>query len=177
MFGFLFGKKREKIILPTNLVYAHKQAKWSKIVNLLKQEAEVHIMYFDELEKKELESELDKVGIDYKNTSSIQFHNLNFPERIRFINQHSKVIFIDHAASFVSEQKALKHLQDYCSITQFDFYISLEDRILKENLGDNFINLMRQLGVKDNEEITNKSINQAIARVQQKKDKDENINN
>jgi hypothetical protein len=177
MFGFLFGKKRDRIILPTSLIYAHQQAKWDKIINVLEYESETHIMFFDELEKKELEGELDKMGIDYKSTNSIQFHNLNFPERVRFINQHSKIIFIDHAASFVSEQKALRHLKNNCSIIQFDFYISLEDRILKENLGDNFINLMRQLEIQDNEEITHKSINQAIARIQQKKDKDENINN
>lgn len=175
MFGFLFGKKREKIILPTSLVYASKQVKWNKIIHLLEHDSKASILYFDESEKTELERAMANVEIDGKKVSHAQFYNLNFPERIRFVGQHSNIIFIDHSTSFVAEQKALKHLQDNCSITQFNFYISLEDRILKENLDENFVQLMRNIGVKEDEAIVHKSINQAITRIQQKKDQDQTI--
>lgn len=77
---------------------------------------------------------------------------------------HKKIILAEHHPSLQVEENFYKQM----NITTVDYYNSLTEAIFKKAGADKIIDLMRKIGVKDDEAIQHTMISSSIKRLQEK---------
>ncbi len=157
MFGF--GKK-EKPVPVTDLIWLNDTGKKAGLLQLLQQKpAAVLCAWFADTATA-VESFLG--GKEPGHTIYLQ------RELHTSITNNKELIFLEHYPLFKKEQELFRSL-NAAAITVLS---SLEDPLLKQFGGEKISNLMRTLGVDEEEAISHKMITSSLVNAQQKLDKE-----
>jgi preprotein translocase subunit SecA len=181
----LFGKKEE----PNHLgdrVFVNRRQKHDHLMadalQYLKEGKWVLLSYFFNdtgtylsslLKDKEIEfNELDNVRPEMENKINMvqaeSFLTQYFRERLSPGTKEVVILFAEHYPLFKTEEKLLRSLESFGSHASFFFYNSFDDPLLTRFAALKTDELIKNLGIKEDEMISSFLITKAIARVQKK---------
>jgi hypothetical protein len=158
MFG-LFGKK-EKPVPVSDLIWLNDTGKKAGLFQLLKQKPEAVLCTWFANTATEFETFLE--GKEPGHTIYLQ------RELHTSVTNGKEIIFLEHYPLFKKEQELFRSL-NAAAITVLS---SLEDPLLTQFGGEKISNLMRTLGVAEEEVLSHKMITSSLVNAQQKLDKE-----
>jgi len=159
-FMFELFSKKEKPVPVTDLIWINDVAKKAGLVQLLKKKpGAVLCAWFDDTAT-ENETYLQSKGLEHTIHLYLQLHSRN--------TNGKEVIFLEHYPLYKKEQELFLSLQ----ATSITILSSLEDPLLKQFGGDRISNLMKALGVDEEEPVSHKLITSSLLKAQQKLDKE-----
>ncbi len=158
MFG-LFSKK-EKPVPVTDLIWINGDAKKAGLVQLLKQKPAAVLCTWFAATATEFENFLEAKGPGHTIYLQRELHTS--------ITSDKEMIFLEHYPLFKKEQELFRSI-NAAGITVLS---SLEDPLLKQFGGERISNLMKALGVDEEEAISHKMITSSLLNAQQKLDKE-----
>jgi hypothetical protein len=118
---------------------------------------------FSELDnvRPELEEKINMVQAD-------AFLTNYFRDRLPLETKEVVILFAEHYPLFKTEERLLKSLESFGNHVSFSFYNSLEDPLLTRFGAVKTVELVKSLGIKEDEMISSPLITRAIERVQKK---------
>ena len=78
------------------------------------------------------------------------------------------LVFAEHHPHAPSEQQVITELESLCENPTLYFYAALDEPFMQKFGGENVTNLMKKLGMKENEMISSTMVNNATKRAQEK---------
>lgn len=158
MFG-LFSKK-EKPVPVTDLIWINDAAKKAGLIQLLSQKPGAVLLAWFADTATVVEAFLQTKGLQQVVYLQRQLHGSTTTGK--------EVIILEHYPLFKKEQELLRSL----NATAITVISSLEDPLLLQFGGERISNLMRTLGVNEEEAISHKMITSSLVNAQQKLDKE-----
>lgn len=153
---FHFGNKKEKIVV-TDKVWLSETAKWQACINEAKKNNNtIFVVWFDESFQK-LETFFSENNLP---TDRIFITR----ELARNYVQNSQLIFIEHYPLLSKEEE----LYDKLAIKTITVYSSLDEALFTCFGGDKISNMVKQMGMKEDEAIEHKLISSSIKTAQEK---------
>lgn len=187
---FSFFKKKPKMPEVSDKVWMSDKAKSMGFANDLKgfvaQQQKVCIFYYFEDTLKQLTSNLRHYNIELINlersqssSSVIAVPALEFEFSMRLQNNlksfietgHTVLVFAEHYPLLSKEKAVLEKLATLSDATlKTCFYVSLEEPLIKVFGSDNIIELMKKMGMKEDEALEHNMISSALNNAQKKMD-------
>jgi hypothetical protein len=156
---FNFSKKKSET-KARDLIWISSEAKWKGLEELWKKDpATVFVFWFDET-LDEAKSKIDRLTID-----KIEF------TPAREVNHHlvpaKPVIFAEHYPLQKNEQELFQQLQ----LKEVKVLSALDEPLFKKFGSDKIIQMLKTMGMKENDPLENQMISNAIKNAQQKLEK------
>ena len=153
MFG-LFGKKKKSLMVHDK-IWITEKAKFDACIEFRKAIPNVvFVAWFEETQ-----TNLEKYGKE--NNFEIEVH---LADRMSLMNQGKEFIFVEHHPLQAEEQR----IADKFGVKEITVLSSISDPIFILFGGDKILNLMRKMGMEDDEMIEHDMISKSIMRAQEK---------
>jgi hypothetical protein len=154
MFGLF--KKKDKAIPVTDKIWMNEHGKWQACFELYQQNPKtVFISWFEESR-----SHLRQY-FESKAVSDMHIVDANFTNAFQ---QNDPIIFIEHFPLFAEEQQKFMDLR----LEEAVIYSSLDEAIFDIFRGEKIVEVMRKMGMKEDEMIQNSMITMSVKRAQEK---------
>lgn len=154
MFGLF--KKKDKGVPVRDKFWMNEQAKWQACFEWYQQNPQTVFIFWFEESRNHLCQYFKSKAV-----SDIHIVDANFANAFQ---QNDPVIFIEHFPLFAEEQQKFMDL----GLKEAVIYSSLDDAILDIFGGEKIVEMMRKMGMKEDEMIQNNMITMSVKRAQKK---------